>query len=381
MKIKIQWIYLFIILLVISKKSFANDFSGEWIWPNSTFFNSIQISVEQDNNRNNLSGYSQNQCGPIHIAGVSNNNGLSLTLNINGNRINCPTWIRLIASCQNADCTTVQGTWYDSNHLIGTLVWIKKNKKFYISSPVPGSIFSIDVESYMPSLNFKVNNPFSSTTLKWSLKIDYHWRRGKISAKLPTVTTDTNQYKPDLSPWSIIGGALTATVTHGSLDSVNNEIATSTYKIYGTNPGKYLIDNEIKDPIQASIACVESEYRQFDAPRENGQGLPLIGINERGQKVGGIGIMQIINKKYTAATLWNWRYNIKEGLLKLNDKRLKAARLHINERIRLNAERKKLVLSSRWREITTFLTNFTTYQLGYKVLFPFHKQFPALHAA
>ena len=73
---------------------------------------------------------------------------------------------------------------------------------------------------------------------------------------------------------------------HGSFNSANNEIATANYKIYGTNPGKYLIDSEIKDPIQASIACVESEYRQFDAPRENGQGLPLIGIDERGQKVG-----------------------------------------------------------------------------------------------
>jgi len=128
------------------------------------------------------------------------------------------------------------------------------------------------------------------------------------------------------------------------LNRINNEVATTNYKIYGTNPGKYLIDIEIKDPIQANIACVESEYRQFDAPRENGQGLPLIGINEMGQKIGGVGIMQIINKKYTSATLWNWRYNIKEGLDKLNDKRQKARRLHINERNRLNAERKKLGL-------------------------------------
>ena len=147
-------IFIYIILLLISNRSFANDFSGEWIWLNNTFFNPIQINIPQDKNGNDLSGHSQSRCGPINIIGASNNDGLSLILKINGSEINCPVWIRLIASCQNTDCTTVEGTWYDSNHLIGNLIWIKKNKKFYISSPKPNSIFSIDAESYMPSLEF-----------------------------------------------------------------------------------------------------------------------------------------------------------------------------------------------------------------------------------
>ncbi|HSW94361.1 MAG TPA: hypothetical protein VLJ15_08440 [Gammaproteobacteria bacterium] len=337
---KIRLHYLAIILLIMANRSFADDFSGEWIWPDSDFLNSIQINVRDYNNGNNLSGQAKNRYGFIYINGGYNENSISLILKSNERKENCPLWVNLIASCQDTGCTTMHGIWYDSNHLMGDLTLIKNDKKFYISSPSPGSIFLIDTQSAMPQLSFTVHNPYSLTLFQWSLKVGFHWKRGRVNAKLPVVDTNTNDYEPDFSQWKIIGGNLNVTVKYNP-SSLANKIATANYKIYGTNPGKSLIDLEINDPILSKIACVESGYRQFDAPRENGHGLPLIGVDEKGQKKGGIGIMQVIYKKYTSETLWDWRYNIKAGIDKLNDKRKKADRLYINERDRLNAERKK----------------------------------------
>lgn len=327
----------------MANKSFANDFTGNWIWPNSMFLNSIQIKFNENGYNNNLSGQNQSLCGPANITGASNKDALSLTLTFSEGNSNCPAWLQLIATCQNAECTTIQGTWYDSNHLMGNLVWFKEDKNFYISSPKPDSTFYIDANSNMPSFTFMVNNNYPIAALKWSLNIDYRWKSGNVSAQLPDDSTTANNYTPDLSPWKVIGGTLAATVTYDPAIKANTT-ATANYQVYGTNPGKGLIIQEIKDSIQAKIACIESGYRQFEAPRENGQGLPLIGRNKEGAKIGGIGIMQILDEKYTAARLWNWRQNIHEGLDKLNEKRSEAKRLHINERIRLNSERTKLGL-------------------------------------
>jgi hypothetical protein len=223
------------------------------------------------------------------------------------------------------------------------------DNSFTISLPENGAIFYINEQSQMPVLNFVVTCSYPQAPLEWSLNINYYWRRGNTAADLPATITNSNDYTPQ-------GGNLTVTATYNP--SVNNTLsAIGNYKIYGTNPGRQLITQEAIDPLQTKIACVESSFRQFEAAREKGRGLPLIGKNDAGEKIGGVGIMQVLHQPIIPGTVWNWRNNMNDGLTVLNEKRGQARRLHINERIRLNADRKNLGLPSCPPNIPTPLTS------------------------
>ncbi len=330
------------------------DFSGNWSWMNSDRqLNTTQVTLQQ--NGSVLTGKYNSECGITTIAGVVNKNKIGIQLVIKTNQNDCPSWIQLIASCDNEDCSTIHGTWYNSNSLVGDLVWIKTSKDFYISFPEQNYKFIIDAKPTMPAMKFTVASTDPSTPLEWSLTTKFHWRRGGTAASLPIIITNTNEYVPDLHSWGITGGNLTTKVTY-SPSQKYSKTAVGNYEIYGTNPGKALIEKEVTDPLQLKIACVESVYRQFEAEQESGNGLPLIGRNQQMEKVGGVGIMQVRHKYIIPETVWNWRENIKDGLKILNEKRYYAKRFHLNERIRLNVERKKLGLPSCPQGIPSPLT-------------------------
>jgi hypothetical protein len=227
---------------------------------------------------------------------------------------------------------------------------------FTISLPENGAIFYITEQSQMPVLTFLVTSSYPQAPVAWSLNINYHWRRGNTATDLPATITYSNDYTPDFSSFEPQGGNLTVTAIYNPSEN-NTPSAIGNYKIYGTNPGRRIIAQEAIDPLQTKIACVESSFRQFEAASENGQGLPLIGKNDAGEKIGGVGIMQVLHQPIIPGTVWNWRNNLNDGLTVLNEKRSQAKRLHINERIRLNADRKNLGLPSCPPNIPTPLTS------------------------
>lgn len=334
----------------------SSKFDGRWTWIDSNSrLNLEEITLQQDEFV--ITGEIDSKCGPMKIAGASSTNAIGVSFNIQRSSDECPNWIRIIAACNNDNCSELNGSWYDSNHLMGDLTWVKEDKNFYIDSPKPGSKFLINTEPRMPSVAFTVKNNNPTTFLGWLLKIDFHWRRGRTGAILPmTITQNTNEYTPNLTSIGILGGDIITKVTYDPLRKTNMT-AIAKYIIYGSNPGMELIEQVVDDPIQRKIACVESAYRQFEASRENGVGLPVIGKNKKGEKIGGVGIMQIIHRPIISSLVWNWRDNLKSGLNVLNIKRGESTRAHIYERNRLNAERKQLGLDRCPKNIPPPLTS------------------------
>ncbi len=127
----------------------------------------------------------------------------------------------------------------------------------------------------------------------------------------------------------------------------NNYYDEKEFVVKGTNPPKAWVLAEL-NPIMQKIACVESRFRNFEARGDGGIGFPLIGTNDEGKRIGGIGIMQIYHprpknrppqKELAPKAIWNWRENILAGKLIFNEKESEAKQLHKNERERLNNER------------------------------------------
>jgi len=100
----------------------------------------------------------------------------------------------------------------------------------------------------------------------------------------------------------------------------------------------------LTDSMSQQIACQESRYKQFNADREGGIGLPLIGKNDKGKAIGGAGIMQLYNPPPTADQFWNWRNNINGGLKKIRRDENDSKNLHKTEQARLNKDRKQMEL-------------------------------------
>jgi hypothetical protein len=115
--------------------------------------------------------------------------------------------------------------------------------------------------------------------------------------------------------------------------------------VKGTNPGQAAIENLLTDFVSQHVACQESRYQHFVAPREGGIGFPNVGIEKKSKKrVGGVGIMQLYDPPATDTQVWNWRENVKEGLKRLNKNSKQANNAYLKERDRLNTDRKKLGL-------------------------------------
>lgn len=147
-------------------------------------------------------------------------------------------------------------------------------------------------------------------------------------------------FKPDFSQLpGLRGGDLIVTVKYFS-----NTEDIEPYYILGTNPGKALIEAFLTDKTAQGLACVESRWKQFEAGREGGVGVPLIGqsnINGQWKKNGGVGIMQLYDPEPTAEDVWNWKANIRDGIALLNQKRETASGLHRRKLKAINNVRKK----------------------------------------
>lgn len=210
--------------------------------------------------------------------------------------------------------------------------------------------FIARVESEDPTLLKTKRGDISAYT--WGIRIkhdigsDLH-----IDARIEDFKSDSEIYRPNFDnlkdikedgsilnlEGGVVGGELTL-----SIDYYENLHIEKKYTLLkGTNPGQAAIEQVLTDKTLRQIACQESRYKQFKAPREGGIG-PL--NTQFGKIRGGVGIMQLFKDKPTSAQAWNWRENLKAGILLYNTKHDKALKLPITELGRLNEKRKELEL-------------------------------------
>jgi hypothetical protein len=132
---QIKWVLLIITILMTDNILAYNiDFSGNWLWIHSRDTHYID-KLMLDQTDSVITGKSESECGLVAVTGAAKKDKVSLNLRVEGgqkrteeDQNDCPAWIQIMASCQNKACSEIQGTWYDSNHLIGDLTWIKTGK-------------------------------------------------------------------------------------------------------------------------------------------------------------------------------------------------------------------------------------------------------------
>lgn len=116
---------------------------------------------------------------------------------------------------------------------------------------------------------------------------------------------------------NVRGGDLTISV-EADLPTGCFEKTSSGLKIQGVNPPRQEINTACGIVALQKIASHESGRRQFDAVTETGvSDCPLFS----GDRLGGVGLMQITNPKPTEDDHWDWRANVTHGTEIFNGKR------------------------------------------------------------
>src|SRR6185295_6887804 len=312
--------YIFMLLNFCIATADACTIDGRWYDPTGylapwTFVqdNSIFTGVmDQDPNK-------PHECGITMASGTINNMTLNASLYYGASRSRsgeCILTTQVIGTFTE-ECYSIAGTWTDD----GAAGQFQLNRvPITIIEPKTENDLIITAEPKMPAFKAVVAiDQFHSAFLNaailpytWHLVIDNEPIPGirKFQMTLDDVSTTESNYEPDfnllmahetvqekevITPVTegIVGGQLSLWVYYYKDNNSSNLYPASDLKIYnikGTNPGQAAIESMLTDSMSQQIACQESRYKQFDADREGGIGLPLIGKNDKGKAIGGAGI-------------------------------------------------------------------------------------------
>jgi hypothetical protein len=183
-----------------------------------------------------------------------------------------------------------------------------------IDNPLPGQIFYIDAQGYMPTLRFEAclldagNQPVK-TTMQWELQIVENIRPGACaSAKIGRQVVRLQGNSVGLGIWAPAfaghcGGDTQLTVT-ASYQGENYQASVS-FKIRGTNPTPDTVVERMGGELSplTRLARFVSGLHQFDA-----QGMPWLGEH------GAVGIMQLCNPAAVFQQRWSWVHNVQAGV-------------------------------------------------------------------
>src|ERR1700685_2701406 len=266
---------------------------------------------------------------------------------IGGKNCDYKTSTKYYASIMTVNCDLISG--YDEgNH---SFDWDKYPSHLNLYKPEKDTEFLITKELTIPTIQAAVERiqdelpkALNSPWYYWDIEISHPVRPSRtIRSHIPKFSSSNTTQNINFIQLQDItadkfgnglrGGTLNITVT---LD--NKTAVQGNYKIKGENPGKVLIESVLVDPVMRGIACTESSYRQFEAPREGGKGMPLVG--GKPPKECGIGLMQLCDPAPSNNAVWNWKTNISEAKDLFDEKRGYAKKMHNQERNDLNAERK-----------------------------------------
>lgn len=346
-------LHLLILIILSVGDVFADgcNVSGMWFDPMNS---NMEYSLYQyGTTLTGKSKYIDDECGAFIMSGTVNNNTVSFetTSEKSGQTPECESHEKVSATFSR-DCILLKGTATDDK---GSDEFNLYREPIKITSPASGTEFVINTEPHMPTLKVtaEVYIPSSMTYLNnfisrneqapfsWKVKIEHTLRADKIvKGELNEVATSGGVYEPDFQQigWPL-GGKLTLSVHY--FHSVHDE---KEYFIKGTNPGKVLIEQMVTSPVLRHIACDESHYKQFEANREGGIGFPVVGANDQGTPIGGIGIFQAFNPDPKDFQIWDWRNNVKYGIDLFETKKIAAKKMPKTELRRLNEERQVLHL-------------------------------------
>ncbi len=296
----------------------------------------------------------------LSMSGVVADNEVNYLMSMKGS--GCPDYLTEVKAYFMQGCSWISGTYHVlvAGNYTGPIMLHRV--PISIVAPDMRQNLIITAEPKMPEITFKAKllsqmkvNQFIPP---FTWKMDF---RDKAAEELHVTTDEVmtmeDTYTPDFHNMNdvsnknnlsrhiasdVMGGELTVKVIY--YQNMQDE---KKYKFKGTNPGQIEIEKMITDPVLRKIACTESRYKQFNATREGGIGMPLVSIRvDDNENVirGGAGIMQLYKPLPTPEEVWNWRENIKAGMELYRAKHREALVMHKGELKRMNDERKKLHL-------------------------------------
>lgn len=238
-----------------------------------------------------------------------------------------------------------------------------------IVAPKPSDTFTITDVPGMPAIAAQARitgaapDPTAGTTFRWTASIELDAstcvngpKQRRIVHAPVSASVVGGQFAPTFA--QIRGGILTLAV-EAVVAGATLKASVTGIKVLGTNPSKALIASKFADQTLRQIAAHESTFRQFDGART-----PLWS----GDKLGGVGLMQITNPPPTDDEVWDWAANLARGQKILKEKEAVAkgypARVRNSTAFRglitqLNDARKK----AGKPELTVTLPDFTADEL------------------
>jgi hypothetical protein len=289
------------------------------------------------------------------ITGMTGENEINFRMFFSGD--NCPDYYSDYKGQFSQDCTFLTGSLTIAGASIEPIPVTMYRVPIKIVEPENDKELIITAEPQMPDLTFKarlLSQPGLDANIPpftWGINFKSIIFQYLVAAN--EIETVDGLFKPSFEnlidlgnsdypgrpiKGNVMGGELKVSVTF--YKNLHDE---KTYLIKGTNPGQLEIESVIADKALRQIACQESRYKQFDARREGGIGMPLIGYSEDGVK-GGVGIMQLYRPKPNPEQVWNWRENIKAGKVLYEEKYYAALAWPKTELTLVNKKREKVGL-------------------------------------
>lgn len=294
------------------------------------------------------------QCGGLIASGSVTQSGANFNVTASSKEGFCDYSVNIKATFINS-CSAM--VWRETGEKNGTTfirIPIKivepKNQELIISNEPHMPTFTARVEFEDPTFLKNLRSDIPAYT--WGIRITHNIGSDlHTDAKTDSFKTDSESYRPNFESLKevkpngtivkveggVVGGALTLSVEYYE----NLHIEKKYTILKGTNPGQAAIEQVLTDKTLRQIACQESRYKHFDAPREGGIGKPN---GKTDPFRGGLGIMQLFDPMPTSAQVWNWRENLKAGEKLYNDKLTEAMKLPRRELKELNEERDSLGL-------------------------------------
>ena len=207
-------------------------------------------------------------------------------------------------------------------------------------------VATISAAPAMPELRISLNGGRSDTPVEWRLKVDYKEGNRQDTFYVPEwnpspgEAEEEDENAPRIQrignqTWAVdfrgefVGG--TATVYARFCDG---QTARKTFRIWGYNPPRATVRNQLVSLRHRIAAYVESHFQQFRPDnRQFGGFLRTPETVLRATTDNGFGIMQLTNTPLpTVRQLWNWRANVAAGEAKLTGNAADAE--HYNNQVR-----------------------------------------------
>jgi len=205
-------------------------------------------------------------------------------------------------------------------------------------------LFSITADPKMPAINAKASvvgittgaDPTATTEFVWTATVTYDSKStlsgvssGACTFKGAPKKGDTRKIDAIKKEGKVTGGAIVVNfdkIRGGDLlisltATVGGQVIkgeTKGWRIQGTNPALADVNKELPDDAMRRLTCLESQKKQFVASSGEGNAMyPQFS----GDGCLGVGICQLTNPQPTDDQIWDWKENVKAGVVLYNEKR------------------------------------------------------------